>query len=252
MLGFMMTDTDVGYYVTSIKIKNILASVVSSLGVVLLPRMSYYIQNSMKAEFEAIIKKAINFVFVVSCPLVVYFTLFSKECVLFLAGKGFENSILPMQIIMPTLLFIGLTNIMGIQVLVPLGQEKKVLYSEIVGAFVDFIFNLIFIPMYGCAGAAMGTLLAEASVLIFQFFVLKNSIKSSFRSVSYIKIIAALVIPILASVWAKFLPFGDFLILVISALCYFAVYGVVLLILRETFLVSTITPYIERLRKKKK
>lgn len=251
MLGFMMTDTDVGYYVTSIKIKNILASVVSSLGVVLLPRMSYYIQNNMKTEFEAIIKKAINFVFVVSCPLVVYFTLFSKECVLFLAGNGFENSILPMQIIMPTLLFIGLTNIMGIQVLVPLGQEKKVLYSEIVGAFVDFVFNLIFIPIYGCAGAAMGTLLAEVSVFVFQFFVLKSSIKDSFKSVSYVKIITALIISVIVSIWAKLLPFGDFLILVISALCYFVAYGVVLLLLREKFVVSTIKPYIERLRKKK-
>ena len=54
----------------------------------------------------------------------VYFMLFAHESIYFLAGSAYDKSILPMQIIMPTLLFIGLTNIMGIQMLVPLGKEK--------------------------------------------------------------------------------------------------------------------------------
>lgn len=35
MLGFMTTDTDVGYYNAAVKIKSILVSIVTSLGVVL-------------------------------------------------------------------------------------------------------------------------------------------------------------------------------------------------------------------------
>ena len=38
MLGFMTTDGDVGYYNAAVKIKSILISIVTSLGVVLLPR----------------------------------------------------------------------------------------------------------------------------------------------------------------------------------------------------------------------
>ena len=38
MLGFMKTDADVGYYNAAVKIKTILVSIVTSLGVVLLPR----------------------------------------------------------------------------------------------------------------------------------------------------------------------------------------------------------------------
>lgn len=41
MLGFMKTNTDVGYYDASVKIKTILVNVVTSLGTVLLPRMSF-------------------------------------------------------------------------------------------------------------------------------------------------------------------------------------------------------------------
>lgn len=69
-----------------------------------------------------------------------------------------------MQIIMPTLLFIGLTNAMGIQMLVPLGNEKFVLYSEISGVIVDFILNALLIPEMASSGAAIGILTAEAVV----------------------------------------------------------------------------------------
>lgn len=52
MLGFMTTDADVGYYNAAVKIKNILVSIVTSLGTVLLPRASFYVENKMLDEFE--------------------------------------------------------------------------------------------------------------------------------------------------------------------------------------------------------
>ena len=101
--------------------------------------------------------------------------LFAHESIYFLAGSAYDKSILPMQIIMPTLLFIGLTNIMGIQMLVPLGKEKYVLYSEIAGAIVDLVLNAILIPFMGAAGAAIGTLAAEAVVWICLLYTSGNN-----------------------------------------------------------------------------
>lgn len=109
MLGFMKTDDDVGYYNAAVKIKGILVSVVTSLGTVLLPRASYYVEHGMKEAFQRITNKAITFVFLIAAPLMVYFMLFAKEGIFFLSGEAYEGSILPMQIIMPTLLFIGLS-----------------------------------------------------------------------------------------------------------------------------------------------
>lgn len=146
MLGFMTSDADVGYYNAAVKIKSILVSIVTSLGVVLLPRASYYVEHNLMKEFYRITKKAINFVFLVATPMVIYFIIFAKEGIFFLSGSAYAGSIIPMQIIMPTLLLIGLTNIMGIQILVPLGREKTVLYSEIAGVIVDVILNALLIP----------------------------------------------------------------------------------------------------------
>ena len=60
MLGFMKEDVDVGYYNAAVKVKTILLSLVSSLGSVLLPRMSYYAKEHMKMKFMETTSMALN------------------------------------------------------------------------------------------------------------------------------------------------------------------------------------------------
>ena len=208
MLGFMATDADVGYYDAAVKLKNILVGVVTSLGTVLLPRASYYVENGQKDEFRRITEKALNFVFILAMPLMIYFIIFAREGILFLSGGKYLPAILGMQIIMPTLIFIGVTNIMGIQILVPLGKEKIVLYSEIAGAVIDLIINAILIPTMKSAGAALGTTIAEFAVLVVQYISLVKmkddvDIKSAFFSISYWKIGLGIIVGMLLSGWVK-------------------------------------------------
>ena len=235
MLGFIKTDIDVGYYNAAVKIKSVLLGIVTSLGSVLLPRASYYIERHEMDEFQRITKKALNFVFLISVPLTVYFILYAKEGILFLSGDAYISAVLPMQIIMPTIIFIGLTNIMGIQMLVPLGREKVVLYSEIAGAIVDLILNTILIPRLSSAGAAIGTLVAEGVVLIVQFVALKREVISAYKNVHYGTIILATIVGMLSSGWVKILGMGNFLTLVFSALFFFGGYGIILTVLKEPF-----------------
>lgn len=238
MLGFMTTDIDVGYYNAAVKIKNMLTSFVTSLGTVLLPRASYYVENGMIKEFKRITKKALSFVFLVTTPMLLYFILFAKEGIYFLSGSLYANSIVLMQWIMPTLLFVGITNILGIQMLVPLGKEKVVLYSEIVGGIVDVILNAMLIPHYASAGAVIGTLAAEFSVLVIQYIALSDEVADTFRQIHYFRIFVAAILGSVASVWVKVLGMSDFFTLCISMLLFFGTYGVFLLIKKEELIVE--------------
>ena len=201
--------------------------------IALLPRASYYIQRGELKEFHRITRKALNFVFLMATPLFVYFIYFAKEGIFFLSGNNYVGSIIPMQVIMPTLLLIGITNILGIQILVPTGREKIVLYSEIVGAVVDVIINALLIPVYASTGAAIGTLVAEFAVFVVQFYALKDEILNTFRQIHYIKILIALSVGSIVSLWVKILNLECFFSLVISSLLFFGAYGFVLLILKE-------------------
>lgn len=249
MLGFMSTDVDVGYYNAAVKIKVILVSIVTSLGTVLLPRASYYIQQGKLDEFRRITKKALNFVVLLAMPLMLYFIYYAKEGIYFLSGSAYSGSIVPMQVIMPTLLLIGITNILGIQILVPMGREKVVLYSEIVGAIVDIIVNALLIPKYASTGAAIGTLVAEFAVLVVQYWALKNEVRDSFKQIHYIKIVIALVLGSMASLWVKLLSLGNFITLVVSAVLFFGAYALVLLIFKEEMVIEILGTF--KLKKQK-
>ena len=51
MIRFMKGNAEVGYYTAAIKVKTLLVSLITSLGTVLLPRLSYYIEKGKKKSF---------------------------------------------------------------------------------------------------------------------------------------------------------------------------------------------------------
>ena len=248
MLGFMKDDVEVGYYNAATKIKNILVSIVTSLGTVLMPRASYYLQNGMEDEFYKLSKKAIKFVFLAATSMMIYFMLFAREGVLFLSGEAFEGAILPMMIVMPTLLFIGLTNIMGIQMLVPMGREDAVMISTFAGAIVDLILNARAIPILGASGAAIGTLVAEFVVLIVQLIYLRKDVAFLYNGQSYLKLLIALIAAFIAGCAVKLLISGIFIKLVISAMLFFGVYALILYILKEEIVTENVNKVIQMIK----
>jgi len=200
MLGFIKTDTEVGLYSAAIKIKTVLVSIITALGAVLLPRAAYYVEKGFDKEFRKVTKKAMNFVVTISVPIAIFFMIYANECISVIAGPAFRDAALPMMIIMPTIICIGITNLLGFEIMVPTGRDKAVLHSTIIGATVDVIINALLIPRYGAAGAAMGTLVAEIAVLLYQVLYLKNEAKDAFSEVPIVRIIVISVIAGAASI----------------------------------------------------
>ncbi len=250
MLGFMTGDETVGYYNAAVRIKTIMVSIVTSLGTVLLPRASYYVQRGQMEEFRAITRKALNFVLVAATPIMLYFILFARDGIYLLSGDAYAGSILPMQLIMPTLLLIGLSNILGIQILVPTGREKTVLVSVIAGAVTDVICNALLIPRFGAAGSAVSNTVAEAVVLTVQIIALRKEIGSAFAAIGYWKLGLALLAGAVASLWVAGLGLGSFLSLCVSAVLFFGAYGIVLLLTREKLVSELLGQIFGKIKKK--
>ena len=238
MLGFIKDDVEVGYYNAATKIKNILVSIVTSLGTVLMPRTSYYIQQGMMDEFYRLSKKAIKFVLLAASAMMIYFMIFAREGVLFLSGAAFEGAILPMVIVMPTLLFIG--------------KENAVMISTFVGAIVDLILNAICIPRLGSTGAAIGTLVAEFVVLIVQMIYLKKDVRYLYSKQDYPKILAALLIAVVSAGIVKIFVAGVFIKLVISAIVFFGLYGIALYVMKEEIVTENLNKGIQMIKSHRK
>lgn len=233
MLGFMTTDIDVGYYNAAVKIKNIMTGIVTSIGAVLLPRASYYLENNQKEDFHRITNKSLNLVVILAFPLMVFFIFFANEGILFLSGDAYIRAVPAMQFIMPTVLFIGMSNVLGIQMLVPMGKEKIVLYSEIAGAVVDVIINLILIPIMAAAGASIGTTVAELVVLLVQYLMLKEVINKYIKQIQFHKVIISTAISFLFAFWIKWLQLNPFFVLAGSGILFFGSFACSLLCMKE-------------------
>ncbi|OYP44145.1 flippase [Prevotella sp. P4-98] len=171
MLGFFQDDQAVGYYTAATNLSHVLLYTVTSLGAVLLPRSSNLIKNNKIDEFSRLSYKAYRVVLILSCPITFGVICLAEPLIHLFCGSGFDPAIITLRIISPIIIIIGISNIVGMQVLYPLGKIKIVTISTCVGAALNFICNIIYIPIYSQNGAAFATVLAELSVTLTQIII---------------------------------------------------------------------------------
>lgn len=174
MLGFIQSDEAVGYYTVAGRISHIILSLVTSLGVVLLPRFSYLLEANETEEFNRLCRKSMDFTLGISLPIVVGLIMLASPLITFVFGQSYKESVLVLQLISPIILFAGITNVLGIQILYPKGKEKLMIYSTIGAAIVNFSLNFVLIPSYSYNGAAFSTCVAEFVVLLIQLWLGKQ------------------------------------------------------------------------------
>ena len=182
-----------------------------------------------------------------------FFILFANDSIVLLSGGAYVGATRAMQVLMPTVLLIALSNMTGIQILVPMGKERAVMISVICGAVIDFISNLIYIPHFSAAGAAMSTLSAEAVVLAIQVVYIRNYLKTLLKRVVVHKILISMsAATVVGFLIVKYVFLSVFFRLLIGGCTFFGLYFGLLLLQRDTFLLGFIQPIWEKIKVKLK
>ena len=242
MIGFIKGDAEVGIYNTAIKIRSVLLTVVTSLGTVILPRLSYYVQKNNKKEYVKLVSEAIEVVLITATSFWVFFSIVAKECIVIFAGEPFIEAVTPLKLLLPILLIAGLSNVTGYQMLVPNGRESKLLNSIICGSIVDFILNIFLIPIAGAAGAAISTLITEIVVLIVQIYYVKVEIVIILKQ-KYISIkptICSLLSGLIAIIVKLNLSLDMIISLIVCGIVFWVAYLVLIVLLKEPLIYSYI------------
>ena len=164
-LGFECGDTEVGYYATSTKIYRMILSVFTAVTGVMMPRLASLLSERKFETFRSLLKKSFRILFVIFIPTSLAIGIFAPQIIHLIAGAGYEGAIMPLRIISPLLLIIGLEQIIIIQGLMPMKKDKEVLINSAAGALTGIITNLILVPEYGATGAAISWFAAECVVL---------------------------------------------------------------------------------------
>ncbi len=176
MLGFMTNYSEVAYYNNATYIAKSVLAVVTSLSIVAVPRLSYYMEKQEWNEINSLIKKSIGVISFLAIPIAFGMALVAPIFIPLFLGEAFEGAVVPLQIMAFIIVAIGFNNITGFQVLIGLGYDKLFLYSVLSGAIFNFLLNCIMIPMLGASGAAFASVMAETLILLITImFVYKKT-----------------------------------------------------------------------------
>lgn len=244
MLGFMADNTSVGLFTAATKLSHVLLSLVSALGTVMLPRLSNLISTGQKEKFNELAQKSITVVMALTLPLTAGLIMTAKYLIPLFCGNSYEPAILTLQIISPIIIMIGISNVLGIQILYPQGQENKVILCTALGALVNLLLNIWLIPRYAQDGAAVSTLLAETMVTVSMIFIGKKCIPIRWKSKSFLHYFVATCLMTLALYFASDLFGSDIVSFIFAVMIGMMVYGVWLIIVRESFLMQTINRFL--------
>ena len=198
MLGFLSNSKETGYYTASMKLTRIVLTFVTSLGVVLIPRISNYISNNQTKEVSAVLQKSFHFISLLSIPTIIGIILVGTPLMTLFTGEQFSTSPILMITLSPLILIIALSNLFGMQILIPIGKEKFYLIAVVSGAILNLSLNFIFIPHFHSMGAVIASIAAESIVLCFSFYFAKKYFPFTFSPFIFLRhlLLSTLFIPL--------------------------------------------------------
>lgn len=175
MIGNIVTDkSEVGYYEQAQKIVKLCLTIVTSLGTVMVPRMANTFVNGDKQQLKKYMDSSFKFVYFLAFPIMIGLLCISAKFVPVFFGDGYDKVIILINIISPIILFIGISNVLGTQYLLPTKKQKSFTISVTAGAIINFILNLFFIQRFGAVGASIATVIAEATVAVIQIISIRK------------------------------------------------------------------------------
>ena len=104
--------------------------------------------------------------------------LFAEPLVNFVLGRDYQSSILVLRIIAWLPLVIFLSNVLGVQTMLPLNKQKSFAIILFFAAILNLTLSFILVPIYFEIGTAISVLSTEIFVTIaFYSFIRFNKVK---------------------------------------------------------------------------
>ena len=219
LLGLLGAYSDVGIYEQEQKLISILLKVVSSLGVVMLPRVANLLSERKDREAQNMVKFSFILYNLMIFPMIFALIAVNEVFVKLFLGKNFQDVKYVLYIIVLNIMFVGWTNILGYQLLVVRNKNKEFMLSTTLPAFVSVAVNIVVIPIFGYIGASITSVVVEILVFAIQWYYSRNIIN---KKLLFNKDLAKIILSSLVMFCKMTLGFGGIVGLVI----YLAVGGI--------------------------
>ena len=189
-LGFVSSTEQVGYYTSATKVFSMVIALFTAFTTVMLPRMSAVLSEGRKEEFLDLVKKTFSVLFIVGVPVILLLLVGAGDVIRVLSGKGYEGAVIPMRIVAPLILVIGMEQILVVQVMMPMKMDRAVFVNSAIGAVVGVLLNLLLVRYLLAQGSAIVWMVSELAVFLCAWTVVSRRLSIRFPLGDLAKIIA--------------------------------------------------------------
>lgn len=241
MLGGLLDDMNfqAGVYDNAEKIVKIALTVVTSIGFVMLSRVaSTYMKNDEK-KTRKYIRSSFKLYLCLATPIMFGIASISDIFVarFFTDVQGAEYIAPVMIMLCPIIMFIGGSNVFGVQYLLPTNRMREYTLSVFTGMVLNVTLNFILIPKLGAIGAAMATVIAEFGVLLVQIIAVRREFNPVMFLFGWRYYIAGIMMFVCVYSLGRFMP-HTFISLIVQIIIGIAVYFAIVIALRDRFVIK--------------
>jgi O-antigen/teichoic acid export membrane protein len=219
LLSVMAGDTYVGLYQVAFKVVFALQFLPMAFTASLYPAMSdYYVNN--KNQLSITFERAMNYLIIISVPIS-FGIIFLADKIILIFKSGYNDAILPLQIIIASLLFVFINFPIG-SLLNACDKQKINTINMIIVTITSIILNLILISKFKTIGASITVLITNILMFILGIYHVSKTIAYRQKKVilTFLKVLLSSLIMALAVFYLKNY-LNVFLVVLIGGIIYF-------------------------------
>lgn len=205
ILGILSNNYYTGLYSVSTKVYTTLKTILGALIIVSIPRLSYYLGNNMKEEYQKSGNKIFNLLLIIVVPAMTWAIFMSKNIILILSGSEYIEATTSLQILEIALIFSIISWFYSSCILIPNKKEKKVLIATLTSAILNVIFNIILIPKYNQNAAAFTTVIAEFTSGLITYIYGRKYFKNQIKVKDIISCVIGCIIVLISCYFSNYL-----------------------------------------------
>lgn len=169
ILGLFAPSSVVGYYSAADKVRIAFQGILSSMSQSVFPYVNKLLAESYQ-KFISFNRKLLKISFMIGIIISSSLFLFAEPIVRIVLGNEYSQSVIVLRIIAWLPLIIFLSNVFGIQTMLPLNYQKKFSQILFLAALINLMISFSIVPSYFEIGTAVSMLVTEIFVTL-SFFI---------------------------------------------------------------------------------
>lgn len=179
MLTWMVSVEAAGFFDNSDKIIRVLLAIATASGTVMLPRVANTFASGDIEKVNKYVTQFFDLVSFVSLPVMFGLMAIIPSYATVLFGNEFSGISNVICLMAPSIWFISLGNVFGIQYLVATKQLKYYTIALISGEILNLVLNLLFLPKFGVDAAGLNMSISELAIVLIQMHFVRKQFNFS-------------------------------------------------------------------------